>query len=88
MQTPTAAHTENVVPTIKRFIVLDNDRESPDDSVNKARQTLFTIIVGEIGKKAPIEDSLHQHVLRTGYWAGLVWSEAPQLPSPAEFGFM
>ena len=45
-QTPTA-HIDGILPTIERFVILMYDKEIPDDSVNKARQTLFTQKVGK-----------------------------------------
>ena len=45
-RTPTA-HIDKILPTIERFVILMYDKEIPDDSVNKARQTLFTQKVGK-----------------------------------------
>ena len=90
-QTPTAAHIDEILPTIERFVILMYELEIPDDSVNKARQTLFTQKGREIENIALTKDALRQHVLRVGYQAGHVWGQAllkpPQLPSPEEFGW-
>ena len=91
VQTPTAAHIDGILPTIERFLILMYDKEIPDDSVNKARQTLFTQKGREIDKIPRTKDALRQHVIRAAYQAGHVWGQAllkaPQLPSPEEFGW-
>ena len=75
--------------TIERFVILMYDKEIPDDSVNKAKQTLFTQKGREIENIPPTKDALRQHVLRAAYQAGHMWGQAllkaPQLPSPEEF---
>ena len=52
---------------------------------------LFTQKGREIENIPPTKDALAQHVLRVGYEAGHVWGQAtikaPQLPSPADFGW-
>ena len=52
---------------------------------------LFAQQVKEIENIPPTQDALAQHVLRVGYEAGHVWGQAtikaPQLPSPADFGW-
>ena len=91
VQTPTAAHIDGILPTIERFVILMYDKEIPDDSVNKARQTLFTQKGREIEKIPPTKDALRQHVLRAAYQDGHLWDQAllkaPQLPSREEFGW-
>ena len=68
------------------------DRGSPESSVNTARKVLFTQKGREIENIPPTQDALAQHLFRVGYQAGHVWSQAmtkkPQLPSPAEFGWI
>jgi len=58
--------------TIERFVILMYDKEIPDDSVNKAKQTLFTQKGREIENIPPTKDALRQHVLRAAYQAGHV----------------
>lgn len=43
------------------------DLEIPDDSVNKARQTLFAQKGGEIENIPLTKDALRQHLLRAAY---------------------
>ena len=83
-QAPTAADVEEVIPDIGRFVVLMYDQGSSDDSVNKARKTLFTSKKREIENIPPTQDALRHHVLRVAYQAGHVWGQAllraPHLP--------
>lgn len=60
-QTPTAAHIDGILRIIERFVILKYDTEIPDDSVNKARQTLFTQKGREIDKIPQTKDGLRQH---------------------------
>ena len=88
---PTTAIVMNVLPIIKRLTVIMYDRGSSESSVNSERLVLFTQQVKEIENIAPTQDALAQHVLRVGYEAGHVSGQAtikaPQLPSPADFGW-
>ena len=88
---PTAAHIDRILPTMERLVILMYDKQIPDDSVNKTRQTLFTQKGREIKKIPQTKDALHQHVLRAAYQAGHVWGQAllkaPKVPSPKEFGW-
>ena len=74
-----------------RLIVIMYDRGSSESSVNGERLVLFTQQVREIENIPPTQDALAQHVLRVGYEACHVWGQttikAPQLPSPAGFGW-
>ena len=83
-QMPTPADVRQLLPVIERYIVLMYDRGSSDDSVNMARQTLFTQKGRDIDNVPPTQDALYQHLLRVGYQAGHVWGQAllntPQLP--------
>ena len=56
-QAPTAADVEEVIPDIERFVVLMYDQGSLDDSVNKARKTLFTSKKREIENIPPTQDA-------------------------------
>ena len=89
--TPTAAHIDRILPTMERLVILMYDKQIPDDSVNKTRQTLFTPKGREIKKIPQTKDALRQHVLRAAYQAGHVWGQAllkaPQVPSHKEFGW-
>ena len=67
--TPTAAHIDGILPTMERLVILMYDKQIPDDSVNKTRQTLLTQKDKEIKKIPPIKDALRQHVLRAAYRA-------------------
>ena len=88
---PTTESVMNVLPIIKRLTVITYDRGSSESSVNGERLMLFTQQVKEIENIPPTQDALAQHVLRVGYEAGHVWGQetikAPQLPSPADFGW-
>ena len=90
--TPTSEDILRVLPVIERLIVIMYDRGSPESSVNTASQVLFTQKGREIENIPPTQDALAQHLFRVGYQAGHVWSQAmtkkPQLPSPAEFGWI
>ena len=74
---------------MERLVILMYDKQIPDDSVNKTRQTLLTQKDKERKKIPSTKDALRQHVLRAAYRAGHVWGQAllkpPQLPSPEEF---
>ena len=76
---------------MERLVILMYDKQIPDDSVNKTRQTLLTQKDKEIKKIPPTKDALRQHVLRAAYQAGHVWGQALlkalQVPSPKEFGW-
>lgn len=89
-QTLTAARIDGTLPTIERFVILMYDKEIPDDSLSKAKQTLFTQKGREIEQIPPTKDTLCQQVLGAAYQAGHVWGQAllkaPQLPNPEEFG--
>ena len=67
-QTSTA-HIDGILPTIERFVILTYDKEIPDDSVNKARQTLFTQKGREIENIPPTKGALRQHVVRAAGWS-------------------
>ena len=54
---------------MERLVILMYDKQIPDDSVNKTRQTLLTQKDKEIKKIPPIKDALRQHVLRAAYRA-------------------
>ena len=88
---PTTESVMNVLPIIERFVVIMYDRGSSESSVNSERLVLFTQKGREIENIPPTLDALAQHVLRVGYEAGHVWGhakiKAPQLPSPADFGW-
>ena len=51
------------------------DEESPDESINEVRQTLFTQKGSDIENIPPTRDALHQHAPRVGFQAVLVMSE-------------
>ena len=59
--------------------------------LNGERLVLFTQQIKEIENIPSTQHPLAQHVLRVGYEAGHVWGQAtikaPQLPSPADFGW-
>ena len=90
---PTTESVMNVLPIIKISIVIMYDRGRSETSVNGERLVLFTQQVKEIENIPPTSDvlPLAQHVLRVGYEAGHMWGQAtikaPQLPSPADFGW-
>ena len=88
---PTTASVMNGLPIIKRLTVIMYDRGSSERSVNGEILMLFNQQVKEIENIPPTQDALAQHVLRVGYEAGHVWGQAtikaPQLPSPADFGW-
>ena len=67
------------------------DKESSDESIHKARQTLFTPKGREITNIPLTRDALHQHRLRVGFQAGHDWGQVlcktPQLTSLGEFGW-
>ena len=90
---PTTESVMNVLPIIKISIVIMYDRGRSESSVNGERLVLFTQQVKEIENIPPTSDAvpLAQHVLRVGYEAGHMWGQAtikaPQLPSPADFGW-
>lgn len=90
-ETPTKDNIYEVLPIIERLVVIMYDRGSPESSVNRARQVLFTQKGREIENIPPTQDALSQHLLRVGYAACHVWGQAmittPQLPSPADFGW-
>ena len=90
--TPIKENIMNVLPIIERLVVIMYDRGSSESSVNSERQMLFTKKGREIENIPPTQDALVQHLLRVGYEAGHVWSQAiikaPQLPSPADFGWI
>ena len=81
--------TESVMNVLLTVIIYD--RGSSESSVNGERLLLFTQQVKEIENIPPTQDALAQHVLGAGYEAGHVWGQAtikaPQLPSPADFGW-
>ena len=76
---------------MERLVILMYDKQIPDDSVNKTRQTLLTQKDKERKKIPSTKDALRQHVLRAAYRAGHVWGQAllkaPQVPSPKEFSW-
>jgi hypothetical protein len=67
------------------------DRGSPESCINSEMQRLFTQKGRGIENIPPTQDALAQHLLRVGYEAGHAWGQAiikaPELPSPAEFGW-
>ena len=77
--------------SVKRLTVIMYDRGCSESSVNGERLVLFTQQVKEIENIPPTQDALAQHVLRVWYEAGHVLGqatiEAPELPSPADFGW-
>ena len=81
----------NVLPIIERLIVIMFRRWSSESSVNGERLVLFTQKGRDIENIPPTQDALAQHVLRVRYEAGHVWGQAtikaPQLRSPADFGW-
>ena len=83
----------NVLRVIERLIVIMYDRGSSENSVNGERLVLFTQKGREIEIEniPPTQDALAQHVLRVWYEAAHMWGQAtikaPQLPSPAYFGW-
>ena len=89
--TPTTENVRNILPTIERLVVIRYDHGSPESSVNSERQMLFTQKGREIENIPPTQDALTQHLLRVGYVAGHIWGQslltAPDLPSPADFGW-
>ena len=72
---PTAERVMNVLPIIKRLIVIMYDRGSSESSVSSERLVLFTQQIREIENIPPTQDALAQHVLRVGYEAGHVWAK-------------
>ena len=90
--TPTIQDIRSVLQTIERLVVLMYDRGSSESNVNCQRQILFASKGREIENLPPTQDALSLHLLRVGYQAGHVWGQAlikePQLPSPANFGWM
>ena len=50
-----------VIPEIERFVVLMYDQNSSDDSVNKARKTLFTSKKRERQNIPPTQNALCHH---------------------------
>ena len=75
----------------QQFIVLLYDRTSSQESVNRARQYLFTRKNRQMENLPPTTDALYQHVLRAALQAGHVWAQSlvldPILPSPEDFGW-
>ena len=81
----------NVLPIIERLIVIIYLRWSPESSISGERLVLFTQKRRDIENIPPTQDVLVQHVLRVGYEAGHMWSQATiktrQLRSAADFGW-
>lgn len=88
---PDEVEIGNALPVIEKYVVLMYDRNSVEETVNSARQCLF-FESREIENLPPTQDALKQHLLRVGYQAGHVWSQAlvrePTLPSPSDFGWV
>ena len=86
---PTTESVMNVLPIIKISIVIMYDRGRSESSVNGERLVLFTQQVKEIENIPPTSDALPlaQHVYEAGHMWGQATIKAPQLPSPADFGW-
>ena len=80
------------MPTIERFVVLMYDRTCAATHVNDARKYLFTQKGRSIECIPPTSAALLEHTKRAVFQAGYVWGQAlkllPDLPSPAEWGWV
>jgi hypothetical protein len=76
---------------LERFVVLLYSRTSPVESVNEARQVLFSRGTRSIENIPPTQAALEQHINRAAYQAGHVWGQTldsmQDLPSPAAWGW-
>ena len=79
----------NHMSTIERFVVLMCDRTSSRESVDEARQELFTHKGRAIELIPPTSAALFQHVKRAVFQAAYVWGQAllrtPELPDPSDW---
>lgn len=79
------------MPTIERFVVLMYDKTSSCESVDDARQELFTHKGRAIELIPPISAALFQHAKRAVYQAAYIWDQAllrdPKLPDPSDWGW-
>ena len=65
--------TPKMEALLERFVVLLYDRTSPCTSVNNLRKELFTR-GRSIDSIPPTSGTLAQHILRTAYQGGCIWS--------------
>ena len=76
---------------LERFVVLLYSKTLEAETVNEARQILFSKGNRTLENIPPTQGALQEHVKRAAYQAGHVWSQAlkatPQIPSPAEWGW-
>ena len=81
-QTPTAAHIDDIIPIIERFVILMTVWTRPGKLCLSQKG-------GEMENIPPTKDAPCQHVIRAVYQDGDVWDQAllkaPQLPSCEEF---
>ena len=84
--------TEEHITLIQRYVVLLYDKTSSLADVNDCRQVLFTKKSRSIENIPPTKAALFQHIKRTCYQAGYVWSqcldEIMELPNPCNWGWI
>ena len=82
---------QDALATIERFVVLLYSKTLDVETVNEARQVLFSKGNRQLENIPPTHDALIEHVKRATYQAGHVWAQAlnpePQLPSPGAWGW-
>ena len=90
--TPTISSVDDYMDALERFVVLLYDRTSCQEHVNMARKHLFTQSGRSIEAIPPTREALIQHIKRAAYQAGFCWGQMmiclPELPSPAEWGWV
>ena len=88
---PSKEDVFNCMSVIERFVVLMYEKTSNLISVNECRQHLFVKKGKTMEALPPTRDALLQHVFRSAYQAGYVWSQSmlpmQQLPVPEQWGW-
>ncbi|KAK6167880.1 hypothetical protein SNE40_021809 [Patella caerulea] len=88
---PSVEELHNHMSTIERFVILMYDRTSSCESVDEARQELFTHKGRAIELIPPTSAALFQHAKRAVFQAAYVWGQAllrtPELPDPSDWGW-
>jgi len=91
MYSHSAELSESCLAAIEHFVVLLYDRRSTSCSVNYTRKQLFTQKGRTLENIPPTHDALMQHIKRSTYQAGHVWSQClitdPALPDPGNCGW-
>ncbi len=81
---------EDVLHSIKRFVILIYDRTNMCTDINEARRKLFAR-KSNMKQISPTKAALEQHVKRALYQGGHVWGETllrtPLLHSPTSWGW-